>query len=131
MSGVSNKTVSINGWYGMPIHLLREEGDFAQFMILTINELKIAIHGYLRNTPWYNMLKDYLFVIFCYKLISNFFYLLKVYGPVRLAVRTYEHSSRRLFRWLLDSPFLRGTVEKEVTKVKQSIEDELIRSTLS
>ncbi|QID78800.1 Dihydrosphingosine phosphate lyase [Saccharomyces pastorianus] len=128
MSGVSNKTVSINGWYGMPIHLLREEGDFAQFMILTINELKIAIHGYLRNTPWYNMLKDYLFVIFCYKLISNFFYLLKVYGPVRLAVRTYEHSSRRLFRWLLDSPFLRGTVEKEVTKVKQSIEDELIRS---
>lgn len=123
-----NTTLSSSDWYSTSVRLLVEEYDVKQFLILTISELRTSIQNYLSNTPWQNILKDYLYFTFCYKLLSKFLYLLKVYGPITLAKRTYERTSRSIFRWLLDSPFLKGTVDKEVSKIKRSIEDELIRS---
>ncbi|EJS42266.1 dpl1p [Saccharomyces arboricola H-6] len=128
MGEILNETLSNSDWYGTSVRLLFEDCDFKQFLILIVSESRRSIYDYFTSTPWYSILKDYMFLTFCYKVISNLLYLLKVYGPVRLVARTYEHTSRAVFHWLLDSPFLKGTVDKEVSKIKQSIEDELIKS---
>ncbi|CAL9734587.1 sphingosine-1-phosphate lyase [Monosporozyma servazzii] len=92
--------------------------------MLIIKQIKL----YFQLTPWYFILRDYLFLHFIYRLLSNLCYNIRAYGLVGYPKRSYRHVSRMFFQWLLNSPMLKNKVDKEVNKTKAALEKEMIRN---
>lgn len=86
---------------------------------------------YFKTTPWTGILKDYLLLIFCLKILGLAYSNWRIYGLVGSLYNLYQGFITRLFRWLLKSPFLKSSVDREVEKATRSIEQELIRNDAS
>ncbi|CCK73017.1 sphinganine-1-phosphate aldolase DPL1 KNAG_0M01640 [Huiozyma naganishii CBS 8797] len=82
---------------------------------------------YVNDTPWYFMLRDYLFITFVFRVLVTVYHTLVWYGIRGSLLNVWRAASRRVFQWLLNSPVLRSRVEKEVSKSKKMIERELIK----
>lgn len=83
---------------------------------------------YFQTTPWYYILRDYLFIHFIYKFITQLWYNVRAYGIIGYPNRCYHHVSRNIFHWLLNSPMLKNKVDAEVNKTKIIMEKEMIRN---
>lgn len=87
-----------------------------------------SIIDYIQKTPWYFILRDYLFVHFCYKILINICYDVKAYGIFGSLKRCFRISLKYVFNCLLSSVFMRNKVDQEIQKTKRTIEKELIRN---
>ncbi|XDT20246.1 Pyridoxal-dependent decarboxylase conserved domain [Nakaseomyces glabratus] len=83
---------------------------------------------YLDDTPWYNILKDYVFLIVLYKFVKKIYYYLAGYGLLKSMQLLYKSVANWIFQRLLESPLLRGSVNKEVSKAVAGMEKELIKN---
>ena len=83
---------------------------------------------YLDDTPWYNILKDYVFLIVLYKFVKKIYYYLAGYGLLKSMQLLYKSVANWIFQKLLESPLLRGSVNKEVSKAVAGMEKELIKN---
>lgn len=87
-----------------------------------------SVIDYFQKTPWYFILRDYLFVHFCYKILINICYNVKAYGIFGSLKRCFRISLKYVFNCLLSSVFMRNKVDQEIQKTKRTIEKELIRN---
>ncbi|CCD24066.1 sphinganine-1-phosphate aldolase DPL1 NDAI_0C04060 [Naumovozyma dairenensis CBS 421] len=87
-----------------------------------------CIQRYVKRTPWYSLVKDYLFIMFLLKILSTIWFHVRVYGVIGSLRRTYKSNCKFLFKKLLNSPFLKSKVDKQVLKVTSSIEESLIKN---
>ncbi|CCF58292.1 hypothetical protein KAFR_0E01380 [Kazachstania africana CBS 2517] len=106
--------------------------DWDRFCSLDVN---LAAHllwnrliTYFKVTPWYQIVKDYLFLILCYKIVSDLIFNVKCYGPMGYVKRLVHLWIKKTINWLLKSPLLREKVEKQVNDALVSIENDLIKT---
>lgn len=83
---------------------------------------------YFKTTSWIDILKDYLFLLFSLKIISLIYFNWSVYGLCGSLHNVYRGFVTCLFRWLLKSPFLKSSVDREVEKSVRAVEQELIKN---
>lgn len=86
---------------------------------------------YVGSRSWIGLLKDYLFLLCCYKIAGCMLYNLKVYGLFGSIRRIFREILTSSAQWLLSSRLLRSSVELEVKKATRSIEKELIKNDAS
>ena len=102
--------------------------DIGYFYLYNPRFVYEPIIGYFQSTPWYFILRDYLFIHFCYKLLLNLWYNIRAYGLFGYLKRCYHCFLKCIFSWLLNSVFMRNKVNEEIQKTKKTIEKELIRN---
>ncbi|SMN20835.1 similar to Saccharomyces cerevisiae YDR294C DPL1 Dihydrosphingosine phosphate lyase [Maudiozyma saulgeensis] len=100
----------------------------AKTLITNLDSKTVYLHvvTYLTITPWYNILKDYLLIVFLYQFLKSGLYNVKAYGIIGYPRHILRQGSRSMVKWLLSSRLMRSTVEKEVSKARASIEHDLI-----
>ncbi|AQZ17548.1 DPL1 (YDR294C) [Zygosaccharomyces parabailii] len=81
---------------------------------------------YFATTSWIGLLRDYLLVTFIYKVLCNLLYYLKAYGIFGSVDKIYHELATFAFTTLINSPFVKPSVDKEVKKVIGGIERDLI-----
>lgn len=84
--------------------------------------------SYFFRKEWYEIFKDYLFVLFCYKVFSTVCYQLRIYGPLQSIKIIFNDFSKGFFKVLLNSRFLKGIVNKQVDAAKITMERQLIKN---
>lgn len=91
-------------------------------------QVYLEAQNYLKVTPWYNILKDYLFFLFFYKIFHKVYVHIRGHGLIGSITKLYRFISAWIFHQLLSSFLMRGTVEKEVNKALTGLEAELIKN---
>lgn len=98
---------------------------------LSVNSIEdLYLYGlqYYYNKQWYEIIRDYLFVMFCYKILAKLYFNIKVYGIFGYFKREIQTYSRRTVSWILGSRFLKSSVDKEVKKALNGLENDIIRT---
>lgn len=93
---------------------------------MTFNSAYMYLLTYFRVNPWYAIFKDYLFLMFFYNIGISVLYNFRVYGIVGYPRRLWKQGSHAIVHWFLRSRLARSAVEKEINKVKSSVEHDLI-----
>lgn len=86
------------------------------------------IKNYLIQTPWYGFIRDYVFFLFCYRTLTWIWRNVCGYGILKSLDMAINHFSRSLFQYLLNSRFVKPSVDKEVSKTIAGIEESLIKN---
>ncbi|KAL3231177.1 Sphingosine-1-phosphate lyase [Nakaseomyces bracarensis] len=102
--------------------------EFIEQAKLLGEQLVLEAQVYFQTTPWYNIIKDYLFVLFFYKLLNRIYVHLRGHGLFGSIAKLYNDVSSWTFQQLLGSFLMRGTVEREVNKALSGLEAELIKN---
>ncbi|QEU59883.1 Dpl1 [Kluyveromyces lactis] len=96
--------------------------------IILATSIKVAVLDYFRNTPWYWIIRDAVFYHLLFKVLSRIILYIRGYGLLTSISKLFHHASRRLFEVLLSLPMVRGSVDKEVSKVLATIEKDMIKN---
>ncbi|QLQ80975.1 hypothetical protein HG537_0E03300 [Torulaspora globosa] len=100
--------------------------------MLAKNESLVAIYQYgyvyFSSRSWLELFKDFLLIVFTFRIFRLALFNLKVYGIVGCIRNLYRKIVGRLFRWILESRFFRASVDAEVNKVTRHVEKELIKN---
>lgn len=83
---------------------------------------------YFQETPWYFILRDYIFIKFCFEFLSKVWFNIYAYGPIDSVKRFYGKITKKIFQKILQIPSIKCKVDEEVYKTKVQIERELIRT---
>lgn len=83
---------------------------------------------YFHETPWYFILRDYIYVQFCYKFLNTLWFNIYAYGPVGSIKLLYKKIAEKIFQNILQIPSIKVKVDKEVYKTRVQIEKELIKT---
>lgn len=113
---------------------VKVNSNYFESMRLENETLLAAYQGcytYFYSRSWIELLKDLLLALFALKVVRYVVFNLRVFGLFGCASKLYQEIATRLFRWLLKSRFLKGSVDAEVSKVTKSIEKELIKNDTS
>lgn len=81
---------------------------------------------YIHVTPWHDMLRDYLLVMFLYKIAASTAYNVRAYGPIGYPQSLWKQGSRAAVSWVLSSRLMRPIVNREIGKARASLEHDLI-----
>lgn len=92
------------------------------------NQAYLMISNYAKETSWYGLLRDYLLLMFVCKYLSLLAFNLKVYGPIGMIKKSYRNIARKAFKYLLESRVLKAKVDKQVAKVRNALEKDLIKN---
>lgn len=102
---------------------------------LKLNEILLTGYAYCRNylqtSSWISILKDYLLLLFTYRLLNFVAFHLKVFGLRGSLGNLYHSITSSFFKWLLRSSLMKSSVDAEVNKVTRSIERDLIKNDAS
>lgn len=89
------------------------------------------LKDYYKTSSWVEILKDYLLLVFVYKLLSRLSSSVNINGVFGSLNVFYHSVSTQFFKWLLSSSLMKGSVDAEVQKVTRTIEKDLIKNDAS
>lgn len=102
---------------------------------LKLKEILLTGYAYCRNylqtSSWISILKDYLLLVFTYRLLNFATFQLKVFGLRGSLGNLYRSITSSFFKWLLRSSLMKSSVDVEVNKATRSIERDLIKNDAS
>lgn len=102
---------------------------------LKLKEILLTGYAYCRNylqtSSWISILKDYLLLVFTYRLLNFATFQLKVFGLRGSLGNLYRSITSNFFKWLLRSSLMKSSVDVEVNKATRSIERDLIKNDAS
>lgn len=81
---------------------------------------------YLTTTPWYWILRDYVFFVFLCKVYQKIWLYVRGYGLIGAPKRLVLSITKSVFRWLLSSRLLKSSVDEEVAKALNGMEHDII-----
>lgn len=102
---------------------------------LKLKEILLTGYAYCRNylqtSSWISILKDYLLLVFTYRLLNFATFQLKVFGLRGSLGNLYRSITSSFFKWLLRSSLMKSSVDVEVNKATRSIERDLVKNDAS
>lgn len=81
---------------------------------------------YLTTTPWYWILRDYVFFVFLCKVYQKIWLYVRGYGLIGAPKRLVLSITKSVFRWLLSTRLLKSSVDEEVAKALNGMEHDII-----
>ncbi|CCE62823.1 hypothetical protein TPHA_0D01840 [Tetrapisispora phaffii CBS 4417] len=95
---------------------------------ILVNNGRSGLVSYFKETALLELFKQYLLIVFVLGFVNKVFQYIKWYGLFGSIRRLYRCVAKKIFVLLLNSPFLRKTVEKEVKTATDTIEKDLIKN---
>ncbi|CDO93191.1 unnamed protein product [Kluyveromyces dobzhanskii CBS 2104] len=100
--------------------------EFNPAIILT--SVKDTVLDYFFSTPWYWIVRDYVFFHLVFKVLSQALTYVRGYGLLRSITELLRYASKRIFGIVLNLPFLKVAVDKEVSKALSGMENDVIKN---